>query len=178
MKTYNVPTKENALPETQALFAMLEQEKGLVPNIYAFIGNAPAALTNFMAFEQSLTKSTFTAKEQEAIFLAVSSVNGCRYCQSAHTYIAKSMGFTQEETVQIRQGTHPDPKIGAITRLAAAIQATHGKPDKALLEAFFEQGYREAALVDLLSVIIFFVMPNYLNNVTEIPIDFPLATNL
>ena len=175
MKSYTIPTRENATPEVQAMFDTIKKEKGVLPNIYAFIGSSPNALSNFMSFENSLSKSTFSAKEQEAIFLAVSSINGCKYCQSAHTYIAKMHGFTEEETVQIRNGSYADGKIGAITKLAADIQRTHGKPAKELIENFFAQGYNEKGLADLLSVMIFIIMPNYLNNITEIAIDFPLV---
>lgn len=175
MKSYKIPTIESVSPAVQEMFGTIKKEKGVLPNIYAFIGSSENALSNFMAFENSLSKSVFTAKEQEAIFLAVSSVNGCKYCQSAHTYIAKMHGFTEEETVQIRNGSYANGKIGAITKLAADIQRTHGKPSKGLLEDFFAHGYNEKALADLLSVMIFIIMPNYLNNITEIEIDFPLV---
>jgi len=39
-------------------------------------------------------KSTLRSKEREMIKLVASQINGCRYCQSAHTAAAKMFGFT------------------------------------------------------------------------------------
>ena len=178
MATFNVPTREEVSPEAQAIFDNLQKGVGMVPNLFAYIGHSGNALANYMAFQQKQAKGAFNAKEREAVFLAVSEVNGCRYCQSAHTALGKMNGFTEEETLQLRAGTHPDQKLGTITRLAAEIQRTHGKPGAELLDAFFALGYDQAALVDLVSLVADKVLANYVHNITQIPIDFPLAQTL
>jgi len=175
MSTFNVPTREEVSPQSQEIFDTLKQKLGSVPNLYAYIGHSANALGNYLAFQQGQAKGRFNAKEREAVFLAVSEVNGCRYCQSVHTAVGKMNGFSDEEIIQLRQGTHPDQKYQTITRLAAAIQRTHGRPDQALVDAFFELGYTQGDLVDLVSLVTDKVFANYLHNMTQIPIDFPEA---
>ena len=55
---------------------------------------------------------------------------------------------------------------------------TRGRPDDEYVEQFFEAGYSKQALVELVGYVSFMTFSNYLNNLTEIPIDFPKAKSL
>lgn len=178
MKSFQVPSKDQVSETSQAIFGDLEKKLGMVPNLYATIGYSGNALGSYLAFSGAQAKGSFTAKQREAAFLAVSQVNGCQYCLSVHTHVGKLNGFTEEETFQLRSGTHSDPKLGAITRLAASITKNHGRPDAQLLEDFFAQGYEQAALIDLIALVADKTLANYVHNVTQVPIDFPLAKPL
>lgn len=178
MTNFNVPTKADVTPEAQAIFDNLEKNLGMVPNLYAYIGNSANALGSYLQFSQAQAKGSFNAKEREAIFLAVSQENGCEYCQAAHTYLGKANGFSEEETIAIRTGNHTDKRINTITRLAAAIQHTKGYPSKELVEEFFALGYSHTALVDLVALVADKVFMNYMHNITKVPVDFPSAPAL
>ncbi len=178
MTNFNVPTKADVTPEAQAIFDNLEKGLGMVPNLYAYIGNSANALGSYLQFSQAQAKGTFSTKEREAIFLAVSQENNCEYCQAAHTYLSKANGFTEEETIAIRTGNHNDKRINTITKLAANIQHTQGHPSKELLEEFFNLGYTDTALVDLIALVADKVFMNYIHNITKVPVDFPAAPEL
>lgn len=178
MKTFQVPTREQVTPAVQGVFDHMQSAFGMVPNLYATIGYSENALTSYLAFQQAQAKGSFSAKEREAVFLAVSQVNDCRYCQAAHTALGKMNGFTDAETMQLRAGTHPDYKLNALVRLAAAITRSHGRPEAQLLEDFFALGYKEKELVDLIALVADKTFANYLHNITQIPIDFPAASAL
>lgn len=136
------------------------------------------ALNNYLAFQQGQTKGAFNAKEREAVNLVVSQLNGYRYCQSAHTAVGKLNGFTDEQILALRAGHSDNPRLQAIVTLAGEITRTQGHPSPASLNAFWAQGLGEATLVDLVSLIADKILSNYLHNITNIPIDFPLATEL
>jgi AhpD family alkylhydroperoxidase len=178
MTTFTIPTKETAAPASAALFANLENGLGFLPNLYAYIGHSPNALANYLAFQQGQTKGAFKAREREAINLVVSQVNGCRYCQSAHTALGKLNGFSDEEILGLRAGQSGEARLQAIVTLAADITRTQGHPSPASLVAFFAQGYDQAALVDLVSLIADKILSNFLHNITRIAIDFPVAPEL
>lgn len=148
---------------------------GTVPNLFATIGYSENALTSYLAFQQAQAKGSFNAKEREAVFLAVSEVNGCEYCQAAHTAIGKMNGFTDHDALQLRAGTHPDPKLSVLTRLAASITKTHGHPEGPLLKDFFGLGYTEKALIALVADK---TLANYVHNITRVPVDFPAVPKL
>lgn len=119
--------------------------------IYSLLsGNA---LSSYFAFSQAQAKGAFNAKAREAIFLAVSEVNQCVYCLRAHTAIGKLNGFSEEQTIQLRNGTIPHKKLNVITRLAASISKQRGNADEALVEEFYALGYNDAALIDLIALV-------------------------
>lgn len=178
MLNFTIPTKVNASEGSKAIFENLQKGVGFVPNLFAYIGHSSNALGSYLALQQAQAKGTFSAKEREAVFLAVSEENGCVYCQSAHTAIGKMNGFTEEEIIQLRDGSHTDRKLNILTNLAKEIQKTHGQPSEDLLKDFFGLDYEESALVDLVLLIADKVFANYIHNITKVKVDFPLAPAL
>lgn len=178
MSNFKVLSREEAKPEVQAIFDALKSKVGMIPNLYAFIGHSATTLPSYLAFDEALGKGSFNAKERQAIFLAVSQVNGCHYCQSAHTALGKMNGFTEEETIQLRDGSIKDKKLNVIVNLAADITRSHGRPSAKLVEEFFALGFNNAALVDLVAHVAYKTMANYIHNIAQFPTDFPLAKEL
>ncbi|MFZ6010777.1 MAG: carboxymuconolactone decarboxylase family protein [Bacteroidota bacterium] len=178
MSTLEPLTREQASPAVQPIFDALKSKVGMVPNLYATIANSPNTLPAYLAFDEALGKGVFNAKERQAIFLVVSQVNGCHYCQSAHTALGKMNGFTEEETIQLRQATIGDKRLNALTALAAEIIREHGKPSQGALDAFYAAGYGNDALVELVAHIGYKTVANYLHNIADFPIDFPVAKEL
>jgi AhpD family alkylhydroperoxidase len=91
MQKFTVPTREEVSENNQQVFDSLQKGLGFVPNLYAYFAKSETALADYLAFQNR--KSTLRAKEREVINLIVSQVNGCRYCQSAHTVLGKMNGF-------------------------------------------------------------------------------------
>ncbi len=81
-----------------------------------------------MTFEETLKKKgSFSAKENEAIALAVSQANHCEYCLAAHSTIGKMVGYSDNEVMDIRSGTVSDRKLNALTSLASELTIKRGK---------------------------------------------------
>ena len=174
----NIPTRDQVDATAQGIFDNLQKQLGTVPNLYATIGYSSDALSNFLAFSSKAGSNSFTRKEKEAIDLAVSEVNGCTYCLAAHTALGKLAGFTEEETIQLRAGTIENPRLRAITQLAANIAQNRGKAEDTLVQAFFNQGFNEKALIDLLSAVAAITFTNYVHGTTKVQVDFPAAQTL
>lgn len=177
MQVFNVPTREEVSTGNQQIFDQLEKGVGFVPNLYATYAYSENALGTYLALQNA--KSSLKAKEREVINLAVSQVNDCRYCQSAHTALGKMNGFTDEQILELRQGYASfDVKLDALAKLAKAVTENRGKIDGGVLEAFFNADYTKENLIDTLMVIGDKTISNYINNITQIPIDFPVAPEL
>ncbi|PIQ47284.1 MAG: alkylhydroperoxidase [Cytophagales bacterium CG12_big_fil_rev_8_21_14_0_65_40_12] len=175
MRTFSVPTRDQVAPVAQGIFDNLKSQLGMVPNLFATIGYSANALSSYLAFQSAQAKGSFNAKEREAVFLAVSQVNGCAYCQAAHTTLGKMNGFTEEETIELRKGKSANARLQSIVVLAKEITANHGRPSSEALESFFAQGFDNAALIDLIALVADKTLANYVHNVTQITIDFPVA---
>ena len=175
MRNFEVPTRDQVSPEAQVIFDNLQSKIGMVPNLYATIGYSANALSSYLTFQGEQAKGSFKAKEREAIFLAISEVNGCNYCLAAHTAIGKMNGFTEEETLALRRGESTDPKLNAIVALVKDITQNRGRASEENVEAFFAQGFDNAALIDLLALVADKTFMNYVHNLTQIKVDFPAA---
>ena len=173
-----VPTRNQVDAKAQGIFDNLQKQLGTVPNLYAAIGYSGDALANFLAFSGQAGGDSFTQKEKEAIDLAVSEVNGCTYCLAAHTALGKMAGYSEEETIALRALTIEDPRLRAITQLAAGIAQNKGKVTDELIQAFFNQGFAEKDLINLLSAVTAITFTNYAHGLTKVAVDFPQAKAL
>ena len=177
MNTFNVPTREEVSENNQAIFDNLNKALGFVPNLYATYAYSNTALENYLGFANA--KTSLSAKEKEVVNLAVSEVNGCIYCLSAHTAIGKMNGFTDEQILELRAGEASfDNKLDALARLAKNITEYRGRTDDAVLENFFTAGYTKGNLIDTISLVGEKTISNYLHNTTQVPVDFPVAQPL
>jgi uncharacterized peroxidase-related enzyme len=176
MKTFTVPTREEVAPANQAIFDNLQKALGFVPNLYATIAHSDNGLSRFLAYQNA--KTSLNNKEKEAINLIVSQVNGCVYCQSAHLVLGKMNGFSDEQLLNIRKGKSSDAKLNALVQLAADIANNKGSASAEAVDAFFENGYTNENLVDLILQISDKTAMNFLHNLTQVPVDFPLAPAL
>lgn len=176
MTVFSVPAKEQVSATNQAIFENLEKTLGFVPNLYAAIAYSENGLERFLAYQNG--KTSLNNKEKEAVNLIVSQVNNCIYCQSAHLVLGKMNGFSDDELKNIRLGHASDPKLNALIALAADITKNRGKAKDALVTDFFRQGYTNEHLVDLVLQVSDKTAMNYLHNLTNIPVDFPIAPAL
>lgn len=177
MSTFNVPTREIVSENNQAIFDNLKKALGFVPNLYATYAHSDTALENYLNFANA--KTSLSAKEKEVVNLAVSQVNDCIYCLSAHTAIGKMNGFTDEQILELRAGfSSVNTKLDALAKLAKNITENRGRTDADVLENFFNAGYTKANLIDTISLVGDKTISNYVHSTTQVPVDFPEAQPL
>lgn len=176
MKSVTVPSREQVAPVNQEIFDNLQKALGFIPNLYATIAHSEHGLARYLAYQNA--KTSLSNKEKEAVNLVVSQVNGCLYCQSAHTVLGKMNGFTDEQIIELRMGRSSMAKLNALVQLAADITKNRGNASAASVEEFFAQGYTNENLVDVILQVSDKTAMNYLHNLTQVPIDFPLADSL
>ena len=176
-RTYEVPTRAEVSPHNQSIFDNLQKGLGFVPNLYAYYAKNETALGDYLALQNR--KTTLKAREREVINLVTSQINGCRYCQSAHTVLGKMNGFSDEQILELRQGTASfDPTLDALVKFVASTVKNKGKVSEDIKEEFFAAGYTEAHLIDVVMIIGDKIMSNYIHNLTGFEIDFPISPEL
>ena len=177
MSTFNVPKREEVSSKNQAIFDQLEKSVGFVPNLYAAYAHSENALANYLAL--SGAKTSLTAKQKEVVNLAVSEVNECIYCLSAHTAIAKMNGFTEDQILELRGGQASfDAKLDALARLARNITINRGATEEAVVENFLQAGFTKENLIDTIVLVGDKTISNYVHRTTDVPVDFPVAQPL
>ena len=173
----NPVTLEEASEKNKEIFNALKSKVGFIPNIYAAMAHSENALGNYLGFSGG--KTSLSNKEKEVIDLAISEVNGCRYCQSAHTAIAKMNGFTESQIIELRKGGASwDAKYDALAKISKSIALNRGNVSDELKEEFFRVGYNKENLVDLVIAAGIINITNTFHNLTDVEIDFPVAEAL
>lgn len=177
MTQFNVPTRNEVTANNQAIFDQLEKGLGFVPNLYAYFAKNDTALADYLALQNR--KSTLRAKEREVINLVVSQFNGCRYCQSAHTVLGGINGFSEDQILEIRKGTASfDAKLDALAKFTLLVTENKGQVSNKAKDAFFAAGYSEVNMIDVVVIIGDKIISNYIHNLADFAIDFPIAPEL
>lgn len=147
---------------------------GKAPNIYLLAATSPAALEGLLSLSGALGKGALDAATRERIALAIANVNGCDYCNSAHTFIAKNVAkLSDDEIVKAREGRSSDAKADAAVRLARKIAVERGAVSDADIAEARKAGLSGAELVEVVANVAANIFTNYLNDVFKTPVDFP-----
>ena len=178
MNTLNALGFEEANENSKEIFTSLKNKIGMIPNLYATMGNSDKLLGGFLTFQDAIKRGEFTNKEYEAIALATSQANGCAYCLSAHTALGKMNGFTEEDTLAIRDLSIEDEKLRALLLLTNELVERRGHPRNETRENFFRVGYTKAAFAELIAAIALTTITNYVYHNGDFEIDFPKAQNI
>jgi uncharacterized peroxidase-related enzyme len=171
----SIPAREAAPAASQPLLDAVQKQLGVVPNLFRLVALSPAALQGYLGLSGALTKA-LDVKTRERIALAVAQVNGCDYCLSAHTYLGLNLAKLDTAEVALnRKGASGDARADAAVHFAATITRTRGKVGEADIAAVRAAGYSDAQIVEIVAVVAENVLTNFLNNVAETDIDFPIV---
>ena len=157
---------------TEAYFAKCEEKLGLVPNVlkaYSFDDNKLRAFTE-MYNELMLAPSGLSKLDREMIAVAVSSVNRCYYCLTAHGAAVRTLSGVPEYGEQLIMNY----RVADLDRrhramLDFAVKLTEhpqdmGETDR---QALKDAGFSDNDIWDIISVAAFFNMTNRVAAATE-----------
>ncbi|MGE8063608.1 carboxymuconolactone decarboxylase family protein [Pseudomonas sp. NPDC089569] len=159
---------ENATEAARPLLEGVQKQIGFLPNVFRVLAHAPAVLGAYLQNAGALSKTSLSAKEKEAIYLATSQVNGCDYCLTAHTLFAGKAGLSKQEILSAREG-----RLDAFALLARQVTETRGNLDSEQIAAARAAGINDAKIIEVIAHVASITLTNYLNNVALTDIDFP-----
>lgn len=174
MSEYVFHTPETAPEAASAILAGTEKKLGFVPNLYAGLANAPAALEAYVALSSYFDKTSLTPVERQVVLLATSVENGCEFCVAAHSMIAKKMVGAPEEVVNaLRSGQLPlDFKLAALTRFTRAVVQERGwVVEHPAFNQFLDAGYSREQALEVVLGVTQKTLSNYANHLLQTPIN-------
>lgn len=167
-----VLSKNDAPQSARDLLEKAEKNYGFIPNILGVMANSPALLEAYMSLSQIFEKTSFSAAEKQTVLLAVSTENGCDYCKSAHTAIARMQNVDEAILKAIANGDKlPDAKLDTLFNFTRTMVEKRGLPSDEELQAFFDAGYSEAQVQDVIVGVGMKTLSNYNNHIAETPVD-------
>ncbi|MBX9927046.1 MAG: peroxidase-related enzyme [Hyphomicrobiaceae bacterium] len=174
-RLHTSPSVEAAPTASQPLLQIVKSKFGSVPNLFRVVASSPAALEGYLGLNTALSKGRLSAQTGERIALAVAEINGCSYCLSAHTYIARNVAKLDDVEISAnRNGASNDPKADAAVKFAVAVVKNRGHVSDADVAAVRQAGFDDAEIVEIVLHVALNTLTNYVNEVAGTEIDFPV----
>lgn len=162
-----------ATGETKELLNAVEQKLGSIPNFLRVFAHSPKALAAFLGLFENISQGELDPMIGERIALALAEKNGCQYCVSAHTAIARGAGLNNDEIENARNGHSTDPKAHAAVTLASALNEKRGNISTMEFAQAKEAGLSDAEIIEIITHVGLNFMTNVLGKSTQVKIDFP-----
>lgn len=159
---------EHATNATRPLLEGVEKKIGFLPNVFKVLAHAPAVLASYLQNSAALGKTTLSAAEKEAVFLATSQANGCDYCLAAHTLFAGKAGLSKQDIFSARHG-----ELNPVAALARQVTESRGHLTGDQLAAARAAGINDSKIIEVIAHVASQTLTNYLNNAALTDIDFP-----
>ncbi len=158
----------------------LEARTGKVLNIYGEMAASPAVLNAYAAMKQAIADhSNLDATTRQAVALAVANVNGCEYCQAAHTVAGRAAGLDDDLMLEVRRGeVTSDPRLAALVDVVREAAERMGEVGDATWEAARNAGWSKRELADAFASIVANLFTNYFNHYVGTELDLPAAPAL
>ena len=167
-------TMDESASWTKKLFRKIEENMGVVPNMFKCMGNSDVGLDAFLAFNAGINSGTLGPKSVKMIILLTSQLNDCEYCIAAHTKMAIDAGLLNEqECLNARKGIGPDDKTTKMLEFTKKVKMTNGKVSNDDLQAVRDAGYTDQDIIEMIGSICLINFANLVSNVAEPELDFP-----
>jgi len=162
----NLEQVEELSERQQAYFAKCDEKLGFVPNVLRAYAFAPAKLQAFadMYNDLMLADSSLSKLEREMIAVAVSSVNHCYYCLTAHGAAVRQLSgnpaLGEQMVMNYRAADGLTPKQVAMLDFADKLTRSPHAIVEADRQALRDAGFSDRDIWDIASVASFFNMSN------------------
>lgn len=158
--------------EMTAYFAKCQDKLGMVPNVLKAYAFNNEKLEAFVAFynDLMLAGSSLSKLERELIAVAVSSVNKCYYCLTAHGAAVRQLSgdpVLGEQMVMNYRVTDLEPKQRAMLDFATLITEDPARIVEADRQKLRDAGYTDRDIWDISAVASFFNMTNRMASATD-----------
>jgi uncharacterized peroxidase-related enzyme len=158
--------------EMTAYFAKCQDKLGMVPNVLKAYAFNNEKLEAFVAFynDLMLAGSSLSKLERELIAVAVSSVNKCFYCLTAHGAAVRQLSgdpVLGEQMVMNYRVADLEPKQRAMLDFATLITEDPARIVEADRQKLRDAGFTDRDIWDISAVASFFNMTNRMASATD-----------
>ncbi len=167
----DLPSGEPWDDEIAAYFGKCTEKLGLIPNVllaYAFDGQKLRAFRD-MYNDLMLAPSGLTKAEREMIAVAVSAVNGCHYCLTAHGAGLRQLTgdpALAETVAQNWRAAALSPRQRAMLLFAEKITRDSARIEEADRAALRSAGFTDRDIWDISATAAFYNMSNRMASAT------------
>lgn len=173
MSAFTLHTLESAPEAARPILEKSFQRLGFVPNLYAGLANAPAALEAYVAIADFFANTSLNPIEQQVVLLTTSVSNACEFCVAAHSMMAKMVGLPESEVMALRERRLPDnPQWAALALFTQTVVSERGwVANHPAFQQFLAAGYTSKQALEVILGITQKTLSNYANHLLKTPLN-------
>lgn len=168
----NLPMVDPLPAETQKYFDICQDKLGMIPNVLQAYAFDVEKLNSFTALynELMLANSGLSKLEREMIAVAVSSINKCFYCLTAHGAAVRELSgdpMLGELMVMNWRAANLNPRHHAMLEFSEKMTKASSEIVEADRKELREAGFSDRDIWDIANVAGFFNMTNRVASATD-----------
>lgn len=172
MSHFKIHTIESAPEESKPLLEASLKANGVVPGLHGVLAESPGLLKGYQELHKLFQNSSFDAEELTVVWQTINVEHECHYCVPAHTGIANAMKVDPALTEALRnRDPMPTPKLQALQNLTLTLVRNRGYASDEELDMFFEAGYEQQQVLEIILGLSQKVISNYVNHLAKTPVD-------
>jgi uncharacterized peroxidase-related enzyme len=172
--TLNFPLHDetSAPPEAQPGLATTMKNFGMIPNLERVMATAPALLKGYSSLWDLFDETSLTPIERQVVYQVANFENECTYCVPWHSWLSEEADMSQSDIEALRAGRSlTNPRLEALRAFTQAVVVNRGHVDSGTMDAFFDAGYCEQQVLEVVLGIAVKVMSNYTNAMAGTPLE-------
>ncbi len=172
MTTFVKHDLETAPEKSKSLLEKSFKATGRLPGLHRVMAEAPGLLEGYQTLHQLFQESSFNAEELTVVWQTINVEHGCTYCVPAHTAMANMMKVDPALSEALRnRDAMPTAKLQALHDTTLAMVRKRGDLSEADMETFFNAGYGQRQLLEIVLGLAQKTMSNYVNHFAKTPMD-------
>lgn len=169
---FQLHTKESAPLGSTRLLENSEKAFGMIPNLHAVMAESPSLLEAYQTLHNLFQQTNFNDEELTVVWQTINIEHDCHYCIPAHEAIGVMMKIDRAILDALRnRKPMPTEKLQALHLTTLLLIRNRGHLYEDDLDVFFSVGYEQVHLLEIILGISQKVMSNYVNHITQTPID-------
>lgn len=174
MTKFTLHDMASAPEKSKALLEKSLSSIGMIPNLHAVMAEAPTTLDAYQKLHELVLATSFDNTEKTVVWQTINVEHACHYCVPAHSAISRSMQVSTTVDNALRNKTTlPTEKLEALRNLTLAVIRQRGLVSEQTLQTFFNAGYQNQQLLEVILIVSQKIMSNYINHLAKTPIDTP-----
>ncbi|MGB3145824.1 MAG: carboxymuconolactone decarboxylase family protein [Maribacter sp.] len=174
MTTLKIHNIETSPEESKTLLEKSLKTNGMIPGLHGVLAGAPGLLEAYQTIHKLFTQSSFDNDELTVVWQTINVEHECHYCVPAHTAIANMMKVDSNLTEALRNGTPmPNDRLQALHDFTLKVVRDRGHVSQEDLNTFYEAGYGERQVLEVILGLSQKVISNYTNHIANTPVDAP-----
>jgi len=179
MSEFITHTLETAPQASRTLLQSTENQLGFIPNLMAVMAESPATLEAYQSLTKLFEKTAFTVTEKQLLLLSISRYRNCSYCLAAHGTLAKMLKVPADVIFSVYYNqTLGDSKLESLRTFTRALLKADGWVSKEDLHDFYQAGYQQQHVLEVILAVSFKTLSNYINHINDTPIDTQFLTGI